>query len=227
MNDNIDDRLRCRQLENLGRLMAGFSHDLKNHLAIIKESIGLLDDAIAMGAIENTSVAEKLKRIVVAIERRVGLADGMAQHLNSFSHRMDSPLSTFRVNDAIQEELSFLSRFARLKNISIDTELEENIPHMHNNPSLLQFMFFELFFQALNRFQGRGRIVVSSAHADKSVLVGLKLCDLGTGVEFLELGTNAELLLYAAEKTGTSINTSVPENESELITLRLQDMPNS
>lgn len=206
MNEKKEDGLRSLQLEALGRLLAGFSHELKNHLAIIKESNGLIDDKLAMGLIKDKAVAEKFKKIVTTIEKRVNLAAVMAQHLNSFSHRLDTPFSLFHVNETIREELAFLYRFARLKNIDVATELQDDLPPIYNNPSLFQFVFFEIFHYALNRCDKHGQLIVSSEKQDGEIRVAVRLVDF-TGDTVSESDSTAEAMQFAAMKMGASLRT--------------------
>ena len=48
MEPQNGERFRELQLAYLGKLMAGLSHELKNHLAIIKESNGLIEDLLSL-----------------------------------------------------------------------------------------------------------------------------------------------------------------------------------
>lgn len=224
MNINKEDGLRSLQLEALGRLLAGFSHELKNHLAIIKESNGLIDDKLAMGSIKDKALAEKFKKIVTTIEKRVNLAAIMAQHLNSFSHRMDTPFSLFHVNEAISEELAFLYRFARLKNIDVATELQDNLPPVYSNPSLFQFIFFEIFNYALSRCDKHGRIVVSSGKQDGAVRVVVRLDD-AAGDTDPESGSTSDAMQFAAMKIGAAVRIMEHNHNTQEIVLLMKIEP--
>ena len=46
MRSQRNNRLREMQLAFIGKLMASLSHENKNHLAIIKESCGLIEDLL-------------------------------------------------------------------------------------------------------------------------------------------------------------------------------------
>ena len=107
----MENRLRDSQLASLGKLLAGYTHELKNHLAIINESSGLMDDRIR----------ERFKKIIVTIGECISQANTMAMYLNRVAHRMDVPASTFNVNDLLIEELALMKRFAAEKmNISFN-----------------------------------------------------------------------------------------------------------
>ncbi len=166
-----EDKLRCRQLNTLGRLMAGFTHEQKNHLAIINESNGLLADLLEMQQITDETLAARLEKIVATTKDRVAKAAEMAQHLNRFAHRMDTPLATFQVNELIFEELTLLHRFANMKQVDLDTSFSTELPGTYNNPSLVQFIFFCLFDAALEGSSARDIIKISTEpHGDSSQL---------------------------------------------------------
>ena len=185
MNENRENELRSRQLEFFGRILAGFTHDLKNHLAIIKESNGLISDLIDMGRITDEALAARLQKIVASIQGRVSRATDMANSLNSIAHRQDTPLSTFQINDLISEELALLQRFARLREIEIKTALVPDLPAIHNNPSLVQFVFFHLFNLSLRRLQNHGMVEIASGEHNGAVLV--TFCLRGEKESFTQL----------------------------------------
>jgi signal transduction histidine kinase len=185
MNDNRDNELRTQQLEFFGRILAGFTHDLKNHLAIIKESNGLISDMIAMGWVTDETVAAKLEKIVAAIQGRVGQATDLANNLNSFAHRLDTPLSSFQVNTLLEEELIFLRRFARLKEIDLKIKLHEDLPAIYSYPSLVQYVFFKLFAMALRQLKNRAGMEIASGEENGCVKITITL--LGEKEQFTTL----------------------------------------
>ena len=92
MDAKTENTIRQQQIESFGRLIAGFAHDMKNHLGIIRESNGLMDDLIAMGTLdEDDKMVERLKKSIVAIERRVVISANMLHHLSGLAHRPDTP----------------------------------------------------------------------------------------------------------------------------------------
>lgn len=171
MKEDKENELRGLQLEFCGRLLAGFTHDLKNHLAIIKESNGLISDMIDMGMVTDEVLAARLQKVVNSIQGRVGQATDMATHLNGFAHRLDTPVSTFQMNDLLSEELTFLRRFARLREIELQITLSEGLPVMHNNPSLVQFVVFRLFTMSLQRLKNRGVIEIATGAENGGVAI--------------------------------------------------------
>ncbi|MBU0908726.1 MAG: hypothetical protein KKA54_11285 [Proteobacteria bacterium] len=171
MKEDSEYELRTLQLEFFGRILAGFTHDLKNHLAIIKESNGLITDMIDMGRITDEALALKLQKITTSIQRRVVQATDMANNLNGFAHRQDTPFSTFQVNDLLAEELTFLRRFSRLREIDLKIELREGLPAIHNNPSMVQYVVFKLYTMALKRVKNRSLLEIISGEQNGGVQI--------------------------------------------------------
>lgn len=171
MDALMENSIRQEQIEAFCRLMAGFSHDMKNHLGIIRESNGLMGDMIEMGVLgEDENSLERLKKSISAIERRVVVAANMFHHLSGFAHRADAPCSSFQLNDLITEECVFLERFSRLKQIEIALELGEGLPAVYNDPSLLQYVLYRLYTRCLEQMESGRKLVIITAREGKILL---------------------------------------------------------
>ena len=104
---NNEQELRFLQLRFIGKIMAGFTHEIKNYLAIIKESAGLIGDMVKKGKMSKNDIPEYLD-IVHSIEDQIEKATEQFTYLNRFSHRMDSRLSTFNLNECLGELIALV-----------------------------------------------------------------------------------------------------------------------
>jgi C4-dicarboxylate-specific signal transduction histidine kinase len=171
MKSRQEDRLREMQLAFIGRLMAGLSHEFKNHLAIIKELTGLIQDLLMLEKSEAVPPGDRFEKILSGINERINLAAEMCRHLSGFAHRMDQPLSSFSITEVLQEEIYLLSRFARQKQVNLIPAFDENLPVIFNNPSLLQFMFFCLVWPLLELLEGNSDIKIKAARQEDAVQI--------------------------------------------------------
>ena len=174
MSDRKENILRENQLAALGDLLAGYTHELKNHLGIINESSGLMGDILEISESMDDQISEKFKKIITTIGERIAQANTMAKFLNSLAHRMDEPDSTFHVNDVLLEDIAFLVRLARLKSISFKKNLQEDLPALLNNPGLLHFVIFRLMQKIIEQIESGAEILLSSATEDHTVVVTLE-----------------------------------------------------
>lgn len=143
MENMTENQLREIQLLFIGKLLAGYTHELKNKLAFINESNGLMVDTLDEVP-EDNPIKNRLIKIIGNIKEKNVQVNTLAKNLSTFAHRMDCPTSTFQINEVLAEELALLERFARLQRITFEKELQPDLPSLSNNPSLLQFIIFRV-----------------------------------------------------------------------------------
>lgn len=163
------DRLREMQLAFVGKMLAGLSHEFKNHLAIIKELSGLIEDLLLLEEPGASSNSERYKKIIAGINERIAQAAEMCRFLSSFSHRMDQPLSSLSVTDVLQEKIYLLRRFAQQKQVDLVSSFDEDLPAIFNDPSLLQFAIFCIVWPALELLEPGSRILITVVRKGDSV----------------------------------------------------------
>jgi K+-sensing histidine kinase KdpD len=221
MAETTQDRIRQEQAESFGRLMAGFSHDMKNHLGVIRESNGLIGDLLSMADLHgNEQLAQRVTKAVGSIERRVETAAQMLHFLSSFAHRSDTPKSFVNVNDLIREECVFLDRFSRLRQISLVIEPAPDLAPRNLEVALLQHVFYRLFMAAIGLLEAGESLTIVSNQQDKF-----------TGITFLLQGKTQDIpagivsggLQAALEKLNASVETVSRHGENSRINLILSN----
>lgn len=168
------DILREMQLTHYGKLMASLSHDFKNHLAIINESGGLMEDLLLLATPEKPANSERFRKIIGTINERIIQASEMCRFLSSFAHRTDQPLSTFSVTEVIREELYLLRRFAHQKQTDIHFSGAQDLPSIYNNASLLQFALFCIIWPPLDHLY-QSTISVTLSGLTAAVDIGVQI----------------------------------------------------
>jgi len=175
MKSQKKDRLREMQLAFVGKLMAGLSHEFKNHLAIIKELNGLIEDLLLLEEPGQSSNSERYKKIISGINERIAQAAEMCRFLSGFSHRMDQPLSSLSVTDVLEEKIYLLRRFAQQKQVELISSFDDDLPAIFNDPSLLQFAIFCIVWPALELLEPGGRISIKVIRKGQSVEIFVRL----------------------------------------------------
>jgi len=168
--ENKNEDLRFMQLRFIGKILAGFTHEIKNHLAIVKESAGLMGDMIKIGkTVENDS--SQYLEIIRSIEEQIEKAIVHFTYLNRFSHRMDTELSTFNVNETLEELIALVTRFANQRKISIEKDFQKDISSINNNPSIFQLLVFYLIEEQLTRLDINSRLILKTETANGSIAI--------------------------------------------------------
>jgi C4-dicarboxylate-specific signal transduction histidine kinase len=97
----------------LATMTASATHEVRNVLAIIKESAGLIEDMVHVFSRKGTLDTEKVYRTVNRIDTQVKRGADLLTNLNRLSHTLDSESATVELNTEV-EQVTFLSqRFAR------------------------------------------------------------------------------------------------------------------
>ena len=104
----------------LATMTASATHEVRNVLAIIKESAGLIEDLMDVCAKRGTLDQEKVARAVHRIETHVQRGADLLTNLNRLSHTLDHDQDSVDLDQEV-EQLVFLSqRFARKKGHQVE-----------------------------------------------------------------------------------------------------------
>jgi nitrogen-specific signal transduction histidine kinase len=170
MTDNFEQELRLLQLRFIGKILAGFTHESKNYLAIIKESAGLIEDMIKLGK-SGEPASNQFLDIIHSIEEQIEKSTGLFKFLNRFSHRMDNQLSAFNCNEALEELMALVTRFANQKRIELIKDFQQDMPQIFGNPSLIQFLVFSFLEEIIKTLDKNGKIIIKTGSANGSVMI--------------------------------------------------------
>lgn len=170
MENKNEHALRLLHLRFIGKILAGFTHEIKNYIAIIKESAGLIGDMINLEKKSRNESREYLE-IIHSIEEQIERTNNLFRYLNRFSHRMDTELSSFNVNETMEELIALLTRFANQRKISLETDFQKDIPSMDNNPSMLQLLVFHFLEEKLTRLDKNSRLIIKTESANGSIAI--------------------------------------------------------
>ncbi len=194
MAPQSNERLRQMQLAYIGKLMANLSHEFKNHLAIIKETCGLLEDLLMIAEAPGSHNNDRYEKIFSTVTERIALASEMCRHLSGFSHRMDQPLSSFSVSDLLVEETYLLERLARQKQVEVNLTSTTALPAIFNDPCLLQFACFCIIWPALESMGAGSRIGITAREAGEGGTIEIVFTLEGIS-KVAETGSNWQKLL--------------------------------
>ncbi len=196
--------IRRQQMASLGRLLADFSHEMRNHLAVIQEANGLLEDILAMEGAEGNPLLAPLGETTGQIGQRVRRSAELCQHLSGMAHRSDTLLSFFQVNDLLAELVVFLERSARLRQVTLQLDPGQGIDFIYNEPALLQYVLYQLYAFSLERLRNGQDLVISTAPAEGGVMISFCL-DAVRDVPELDLAEVSATVSAAVASLGAKL----------------------
>ena len=167
MKASTEDLIRARHLAFVGRVTASLSHEIKNTLAIIGESSGLMGDLLDYTAPPaEWAPYPRLKRLLTTIAEQVERSVVIIKRLNRFAHSMDEELVALELNDLLKEITNLAQRFARLREVGLETRLCSESLNMRSDPFRIQQVVFH-FIEVSLRFAPKNTTVTVASRRDK------------------------------------------------------------
>ena len=155
------DRIKRKEVAFFGRITAGITHEIKNVLAIIQESAGLMEDVLEVA--EDSAFAHKDKFIksLDRIRRQIQRGIDITTCLNWFAHSPDRTPVSLDLNETSQQMVLLASRFARLKNVALETSPSDPPIVITSDPVSLEMALFESIEILLRAIDAGGKITLS------------------------------------------------------------------
>lgn len=101
-----------------GRITAGVTHELKNVLAIINESSGLMQDLMALSK-EMPAYHDRFQKALTSIKGQVQRGQSLIARLNQFAHAPDMAVRSLDLYETTGHLVALSQRFAALKQVTL------------------------------------------------------------------------------------------------------------
>jgi hypothetical protein len=152
-------------LRFFGRVAAGFTHELKNVLAIVKETAGLMEDLLAITPEGSFPHQPRLQRTVTTILEQVARGVDLSSKMNRFAHSPDQSLAQLDLNEAAVHVSLLAERFAGLKGVSLSVAIAARPVMILSNPVKVLLSIFKAYECCWNHLAsgGSARVTVSPA----------------------------------------------------------------
>ncbi|SFM63658.1 HAMP domain-containing histidine kinase [Thermodesulforhabdus norvegica] len=103
---------KIREDAFLGKVTAGATHELRNVLAIIGESAGLVEDIIRLRGPDG-----RIESKLALVKEQIARGQLILGALNRYAHSADHPVETLDLKQSIEDMIVLSRRFLRQKNI--------------------------------------------------------------------------------------------------------------
>ena len=171
----LQERLmQSEKMASVGQLVSGVAHELNNPLTGIMGFAQLL---------LTRELDERSRHEVETIQGEAERAAKIVQNLLSFARRRKAEKELVNLNTLLERVLELRSYDLRLKNITLELELDPQLPRTMADPDQIQQVFFNIVTNAEHAMleaNGQGRLVVHSGAAEG--YVRLSFADDGPGL---------------------------------------------
>jgi len=214
------DELITSQLSFIGKVLSVFSHEINNHLAILKESVGLIGDLIELGKTSSRKDLKEILKITQSIKNQIEQTTYFCDKLNGFGHGMEEPLSAFNIHKSIEELMVLLRRSINQKMICLEKDFTANMPLIYSNPLKIQFLIFCLVEKHLKRLDKNSRIIIKTVYSNDSI--GITIIPKGNLIETdEEVICNDEIYKHIIKQLGGSISQKTADETTIMLPVSL------
>lgn len=166
--------IQSQKIASIGRMAAGIAHEINNPLSGILIYTELLKERFK----DQPEVLKDLQEIMDQTLR----CKKIASDLLEFSRKSAGKLSAFSLDDLITKCLALLVNKASFQDIAVTTHIDMNMPSLTGDMSQLQQVFTNLFINAADAMEGRGKLrITATFDPDRSVFV-IQVADTGPGI---------------------------------------------
>ncbi len=178
--------VQMEKMATVGRLAAGIAHEINNPLQMITNQAGWIgellpdeDPALVKNMAEYQKAVEQIKHHV----RRAGT---ITHRLLGFSRKITTEKQSVKLNDLIEETVSFIEREASYNNITIIRNYAEDLPTTMTDGPQLQQVFLNLINNAVDSVGHDGTVEIRTAARDSNNII-LEFADSGPGIKLENL----------------------------------------
>ncbi|MEW6138760.1 MAG: ATP-binding protein [Thermodesulfobacteriota bacterium] len=156
--------MQAAKMAALGKMAAGVAHEINNPLQIIGDQAGWMKDLLAEEEFRESANYEELTNCLKKIERNLERCRSITHRMLRFGRRMEPALEEVDVHSLIDETITFLENEARFREIHIETQYAEKVPHITTDRAQLQQVFLNIIDNGLDAVGRGGMIRVKTSY---------------------------------------------------------------
>ena len=176
--DDITERIELEvqlsqadKLSSIGLLAAGVAHEVNTPLAVISSYTQMLAKQLQSDP-QKASLLEK-------ITRQTFRASEIVNNLLNFSRTTGTEFTEIDLNKVIKDTLALLEHPFKVAQVTVQPELDDDLPPVQGNAGRLQQVFLNLFLNAKDAMPGGGVLQVATLNGD---FISVRVSDTGTGI---------------------------------------------
>jgi len=178
MNEQI---VESGKLASVGELAAGIAHEINNPVAIMVEEAGWIEDLLEEEEFQEGQNLDEFSRALNQIRAQGRRCKEITQKLLSFARKTDSRVQDIQANDLIEEVVALSAQRAKYSNVTVNTDLQGNLPTLRMSQTELQQVLLNLINNALDAMEKSGGVInISSKLEGESIVI--EVADNGPGI---------------------------------------------
>lgn len=178
MNQQV---IETGKLASLGELAAGIAHEINNPVAIMVEEAGWVRDLMEDEQFSSKENKDEFERALAQIKTQGKRCREITRKLLSFARKTDTCIEDVRINEVINDVISFCAQRAKFSNVVIKSKLQENLPVISLSNTEIQQVLLNLMNNSLDSLEKRGGNITLTSWLEGDEVV-ISVADNGPGI---------------------------------------------
>lgn len=195
-----DHLIRVEKLAALGKLAGIMAHDIRNPLAVIRNSTYLLKKRL------EGSMDSYVKKYLKLLDEEISVADNIIEEVLGFTRVKSMKILSFDLNALL---LDVLGKVSIPEFISIDKKIDKKEIRIKGDKEQLQRLFINLIRNGVEAMNTKGQLTIETAVEAKSAVA--KISDTGVGIRKKDMDKLLEPM-YSSKIQGTGLGLPACKN---------------
>jgi PAS domain S-box-containing protein len=166
--------VQSEKIASVGRMAAGVAHEINNPLSGILIYAELLKEGL-------NGDEQKRKDVQEIIDQTLRCKK-IVSDLLEFSRQSVGKVSAFTIESLIDKSLNVLINQASFQDIGVRKQIEADMPEMIGDLGQLQQVMTNLFINAADAMNGKGRLDISARYDPNRGVFTINVADSGPGI---------------------------------------------
>ncbi len=197
--------VQSEKIASVGKMAAGVAHEINNPLSGVLIYAELLRESLK----DNPQHLSDIQEVIDQTLR----CKKIVSDLLEFSRQSIGKASSFQLEYLINRCLNFLINQAMFQDIQVTTDIEPDMPEMVGDMGQLQQVFTNLFINAADAMEGKGKLQIKANYNPETSYFVIKVSDTGPGIP--EQLRDAVFDIFFTTKPvgkGTGLGLSISQN---------------
>lgn len=160
-----------REAAFIAAVTASATHEMRNVLAIVKESAGLIEDLVGAAERRGTPDPNRLLRCAERIEVQVARGADIVSSLNRFAHSLEHAVAPLSLDQEVRQAAFLSQRLARQRGHAVEVRSGEGSLTVQVSPLRLQMALFAALECCMDRLAGPGAVTLrATRHEDRAAV---------------------------------------------------------
>lgn len=182
--------VRASRLAELGKMSAGFAHEINNPLQIMKSELALVEmvwgDIVAEHNLQESENTAQIKDCLDQVQLQINRCGQITQQILKFGRQSEPAPQSIDLKKYLPDIIGMVGKQATVNNIEIVHKIDEATPNVYGDPGQLQQVMLNLInnaMYAINEVKGTlGGQIRIEAEPSGSNRVRLAIRDNGCGI---------------------------------------------